>query len=357
MLMTGWRVRGLRLPDGEPMDAGIDGAGRWTSAPSVDAAELPGRFVLPGLVDAHCHLSVAVAEDGLPVPLDVPATRENLASAQAAGVTAIRDTGSPNSVTLQLLDDPQGGQLLACGRFLAPRDQYIPGLYIPVEAEDLVEAALTEIAHGARWVKLVADFPVWSADGPAAMAQPTYPMADVQRLIEAVHAAGARVAAHTTTGRVTELVDAGVDSVEHGPSLTDADVTALAARGGAWTPTLCALFWADPGEDAERRRKDAEARERFRYLLPRAVDLGVTLMTGTDVVGTVAREVAFLADLGLSPRQALAAASTAARQYLGMVDFQPGQLADAVTYDHDPSEDPAVLAHPAAVVTQGRRLR
>jgi imidazolonepropionase-like amidohydrolase len=268
----------------------------------------------------------------------------------------IRDTGSPGSVTLELLDGADYG-LFACGRFLAPPGRYFPALHEPVEAADLVDAALAEVARGARWVKLVADFPVLTPQGPHLPVEPTYPIADVRRLVEAVHAAGARVAAHTTTPRVTELIAAGIDSVEHGTGLSEPDLADLAARGGAWTPTLCASTGENPNDDPDRRRRREEGRERLRTLLPRAAALGVTVLAGTDVAGTVAREVALLVAYGLAPGPALAAASTAARRYLGLSDFQPGQLADVVGYDRDPREDPEVLTSPVAVVAAGRRIR
>jgi imidazolonepropionase-like amidohydrolase len=347
--MTAWRVSGVRLPDGEPFEAGIDEHGRWAGpagARQAAAPPLPGRFLLSGLVDAHCHLTVARRPDNTPEPVGLDTARERLAAARAAGVTTIRDTGSPGSVSLQLLADPDGG-LLACGRFLAPPQQYFPALHEPVEPTDLVAAALAEIERGAQWVKLVGDFPVMS--GPERTEpRPTYPIADVRGLVEAAHAAGARVAAHTTTRHVSALIDAGIDSVEHGTELSDDDLVALAARGGAWTPTVCAVL-ASPLSAAERR-------EHFAHLLPRAAALGVTLMAGTDVVGTLPREVSLLVELGLTPAQALSAASGAARSFLGVPDFQSGHLADVVTYAADPREDPEVLAHPAAVVARGRRL-
>src|SRR5436189_6338325 len=245
--MTAWRLRALLLPDGDVVDAGITEAGRWTSVPAADAEPLPGRFVLPGLVDAHCHLSLGQDERGVPVGLGVEAAAANLAAARAAGVTAIRDTGSPGSVTLELLSGGDGDELQVCGRFLAPEGQYFPGLYEPVPAEDLVAAALAEVTAGARWVKLVGDFPAFTGpDQPPAPPAPTDPVADVRRLVDAVHAAGARVAAHSTTGHVKSLIDAGIDSVEHGTALDEDDLADLAARGGAWTPTLCAFTAAPP---------------------------------------------------------------------------------------------------------------
>jgi imidazolonepropionase-like amidohydrolase len=359
--MTAWRVRAVRLPYGDDVDAGIDATGGWAATPPPDAEPLPGRYVLPGLVDAHCHLSIGEGPDGLPVGVGVDAARANLARTNADGVTVVRDVGSPDSVTLSLLEGPDRGELFACGRFLAPPGQYFPTLHAPVPAEDLVAAALAEVARGARWIKLVGDFPVVTT-GEWLPPEPTYPLDAIERLVQAVHAVGVRVAVHTTTRRVTELIAAGIDSVEHGPELADADLENLAARGGAWTPTLCATIGGGPRQDgsdrdAERRRHHGELLERLGHLLPRAVDLGVTVMTGTDVVGSVPREVALLVELGMAPRDALAAASTDARRFLGLDSLAPGDPADLVMYDHDPREDPAVLASPAAVVRRGVRVR
>ena len=72
-------------------------------------------------------------------------------------------------------------------------------------------------------------------------------------------------------------------------------------------------------------------------------------MTGTDVVGSIPREVALLAELGLPPRAALAAASTSARRFLGFTSLDEGEPADLVSYGGDPRDDPAALGQPAAI--------
>jgi imidazolonepropionase-like amidohydrolase len=156
---------------------------------------------------------------------------------------------------------------------------------------------------------------------------------------------------------VKALIGAGIDSVEHGPGLDGDDLAELRARGGAWTPTLCAVT-AEPAtaDDPERQRRRLEVRERLAWLLPLAANLGVTIMTGTDIAGSVAREVALLARFGLAPAAALAAASTAARRFLGLPGLTEGQPVDLVTYHEDPREDPDVLARPAAVMTRGVRI-
>ena len=77
---------------------------------------------------------------------------------------------------------------------------------------------------GAAWVKVIADFPFLGPGEQSAPPSPTYPLDDIRRLVEAVHAAGARVAAHATTGYVGELIAAGIDSVEHGTALDEAGI-------------------------------------------------------------------------------------------------------------------------------------
>jgi imidazolonepropionase-like amidohydrolase len=350
--MSSWRVRGTLLPSGDPIDGSVTAEGHWAPGLAVDAEPLPGGFVLAGLVDAHCHLSVGPG----PVALGLEQARANLAALAAAGVTVVRDTGSPKSVTLSLPPAGEGARLLACGRFLAPAGQYFPALHDPVPAEALVEAALAEVAAGARWVKLVADFPRLDGADPREHL-PTYPIPVIAELVAAVHRAGARVAAHTTTAYAKQLVAAGVDSVEHGDGLDEDDLAALAGRGGAWTPTLCAAIDPRPDEDDERRARRLRRRERLRQLLAAADRLGVTILAGSDIVGTIPREVALLTELGLTPQAALAAAGTAARSFLGVGGLVAGRPADLVTYHHDPRADPETLARPAAVVSGGVRIR
>jgi imidazolonepropionase-like amidohydrolase len=126
----------------------------------------------------------------------------------------------------------------------------------------------------------------------------------------------------------------------------------MARRGTAWTPTLCATLSRQDDAPEDRRQLVGERRERFRELLPRAVLSGIPVLTGSDVVGSLPREIALLVDCGLDPIDALRAATTTAVGFLG---------ADAplavVTYTEDPREDQAVLTAPAAVVIGGVRVR
>jgi len=349
--MTTWAVRGVELPFGrECRSWWIDAAGAAQDEPTEDAEPLPGSFVLPGLVDAHAHPALAAGPSG-PRTLAKDAARANLRDWAMEGVTLIRDVGSPGGLTLELQAEPGMPALQAAGRFLAPAGRYYPDLLVtPVSEDDLVSAAVGEIARGATWVKVIADFPDLTGGTGA---RPNYGYDAIAALTDAVHAAGGRVAAHSTTGFAGQLVAAGVDSIEHGTGLDEDAVKAMADSGVAWTPTLTATIGSlDTELPPASRTALSEIRDRLAFLLPLAVSLGVPVLAGTDVVGSLPKEVALLTGLGLSPSQALAAASTWPRQYIGAAG-----RADVVTYHHDPRDDPDQLTSPAAVVVGGTRLR
>jgi imidazolonepropionase-like amidohydrolase len=315
---------------------------------SGEPTALPGRFALPGLVDAHCHLSVAADDDG-PYLGDPALAPRRLTELAQQGVGLIRDVGGDRTVTLRLgLRDGQP-EVQAAGRFFAPEGRYFPRMHDPVPETELITAVNREIDDGARWIKLVADFPLF-VDGrhvQGSVPEQSYSDEAVAAAIAAAHDRGVRVAAHCTTELASYLIAAGVDSIEHGPGLTPDDIAALAARGGGWTPTMTAVLGADASTRSERGRALSD---RWRELIPHAIASGVHVMTGSDIVGSVVGEIALLVDHGVAPEDALRAATTSAREFLGATST------DIVTYDKDPREDPEVLRHPAAVVLRGTRV-
>ena len=270
-----------------------------------------------------------------------------------AGVTLVRDVGSPGGLTLELSLGHDMPRVQAAGRFLAPQGRYFPELLgAPVSEAELVSCALAEIDRGAAWVKVIADFPDLAAGTDT---RPTYPIGSVAQLTAAAHKAGARVAVHSTLSNAGQLVAVGIDSVEHGFGLDEPAIQEMVSRGTAWTPTIGALLarLSAPEITPERRQRLQESRERLAQLLPLAARLGVPVLAGTDVTGSIPLEVTLLSRMGLLPEHALAAASVWPRRFLG-ADLT---AADIVTYYHDPREDPDQLAHPAAVVVRGTRLR
>ena len=353
-----WAVRAVQLPDGDrPVELWVDAAGRLVTEPVTGAERLPGRYVVPGLVDAHAHPAVG-REAGIPVALDGSETLNVLAAWAACGVCLVRDTGSAGGSVLQLDLVPGMPRLQAAGRFLAPAGRYFPAL-LPEAApqEQLAELAVGELARGGRWVKVIADFPPVTDGMPSGPLELTYSGEAIKAMVAAVHAAGGRVAAHVTMDAVADLVRAGVDSIEHGTAIDEPALRLMARTGAAWTPTLCAVLGLPDTAPEAARRRVAEFRQRLPELLPLAQRLGVPILAGTDTAGTIAREVALLAGHGLEPAAALQAATTTGYRFLGEPFDQAGQPATLVTYQDDPREDLAILSSPSAIIIDGVRVR
>ena len=332
----------------------LDGfAGERVVAGTGEQQELPGRYALAGLVDAHAHPTVARDEHG-PLLADTEYGAARLEEYALSGVTVIRDVGGRSQATLGFARSTTAGRpvVTAAGRFLAPANRYFPRMHSPVAPDELVAAIKAEVAAGAAWVKIIGDAPEWDADGPVPQSTAaTYDLDTLRRAVDAAHAAGARVAVHNNLPD-SGLAAIGADSIEHGTGLSHSEIEALGARGGAWTPTLCAVLGNRDSPDPDVRKRADELRERLRDHLPYAVAHGVRVLAGTDVVGTIADEIALLADHGLTAAQAITAAGSLARDFLGI-----HPEGDIVTYDADPLQDPGVLAHPAAVVVRGVRVR
>ena len=170
----------------------------------------------------------------------------------------MRDAGSPGGLVLQLDLIPGMQRLQAAGRFLAPAGRYFPAL-LPEEApqQRLTELALGELARGGRWVKVIADFPSVVDGMPSGTARPTYTSEAIEAMVTAVHAAGGLVAAHVTTDSVSQLVRAGVDSIEHGTAIDESALRLMAQTGPRGRPRCvrCSGFPAP-----HRRRSEAGRR-------------------------------------------------------------------------------------------------
>jgi imidazolonepropionase-like amidohydrolase len=355
-------VRGVVLPDDEVRDLWLHGD-RVTLRPVADAQTVAdGGFVLPGLVDAHCHIGIAAG--GAPIR-GLDEARALAAVDLDAGVLAIRDAGSPYPYP-ELDDDPGVPRLARAGRHLAPPRRYLRDIGVEVTADELPAEATRQAAAGNGWVKLVGD---WIDRGTGDLA-PAWDPADMAAAIKAAHAAGARVATHTfAEDSVAALVRAGVDSVEHGTGLAPDDIAEMARRGTALVPTMLNIDTFDdiaaqaaakfPGYARHMRA----LRARFPSVVAAAHDAGVPIYVGTDAGGGInhglaAREMLRLHErAGLPPLDVLRAGSWGARGWLGFPGLVEGGLADLVVYDEDPRRDLRILTAPRRIVLRGRVVR
>lgn len=305
--------------------------------PSPAARELPGRFAVTGLVDAHLHLTMDFS-DGAPPP--GPArVAHNLGALQRAGVLAARDAGRP--VWAPEPTGDRAARYAGADLILAPAGGFHPALHEPVDRSQVVATAVAQARAGRRWIKLIADFP--GDDGNWFAPQVAYPPELVAEVVSAVHAEGARVMTHVSGPIVADLVRAGVDSIEHGPLVDGPVLEEMAACGTLWVPTVATIA-AHVGLLAQ-----------WRESLPLAAELGVRVLAGSDELpaGSLHREVEALVACGLPPAAALDAATATARSALDL----PAGPGDVVTFDADPQVDPSALREPVAVLAGGRRVR
>src|ERR1700710_86150 len=273
-------VRGLGLPDATATDLWIVD-GHISTEPITGADTVfDGGWILPGLVDLHCH--IGLGEHG-GVEFD-----EAIAQAEIerdVGVLLVRDCGVP--IDTRSLDDRADlPRIIRAGRHLARPKRYIPGLAIDREDESQLPAAVAEQAQlGDGWVKLVGDWidrtigdlaPLWSDDV-------------LEVAVDTAHAHGARVTAHVFgEDALPGLLNAGIDCIEHGTGLTDDTVALMLEHGTALVPTLINL-------------------ENF-----------PGIAAGSMVAhGRIGDEVDALKRIGMTPTEALGAASWTARDWLG----------------------------------------
>lgn len=349
-----WHIRATQLPyDDKPTDWWVVD-GRWSAEPVTGAVNLPGGWLLPGgLVDAHVHLAIDLNQTGLQNG-SAALIQANLHRQLHSGVLAMRDTGVPPGIWLET--ERYTPTILTCGRLLAPPGRFHEWLNTPTRPDELIPTALAEVEAGAPWVKFIADFP--GPDGNWFAAPATYDPALVTKLVREVHAAGARVLAHTSGPAVADLIAAGVDSIEHGTKIDVTLVEEMADRGIAWTPTLWTItHYVEPlaTQDNPIGHYIKAELARLQAALVRAEELGVNLLMGTDELGHGAfwHELLKLQEYGLAARPLLAAASSRARAYLGLPWLEDGARADFVLYDHDPRLDLATLAEPRVICYGG----
>ena len=353
--MTGaLHVRGPVLPDGEHGELWVVD-GRVTYDRVEGAETVAEGWVVPGLVDAHCHIGLDAHGA---VPDDV-AERQAITD-RDAGTLLVRDAGSAAD-TRWVDDRPDLPRIVRAGRHIARTRRYIPNFGAEVEPEQLVAEVERQAARGDGWVKIVGDW----IDRSQGDLVPCWPAEAVAAAIARAHELGIRVTAHVFGEQaLRDVLAAGIDCVEHGSGLTDDLVALMAERGTALVPTRLQLDnfpkYAAQGE-AKFPAYAATMRalhQRLPATLRSVFDAGIPVYAGTDAGGVldhglIAQEVEALHASGMSAVDALGAASWAARPWLGFPALEEGAPADLVVYPGDPRQDVGVLRTPARIVLRG----
>ncbi|WP_439027031.1 amidohydrolase family protein [Haloarchaeobius sp. DT45] len=360
-------------------DASVGDDGNDDGVDTADATvhHLDGAYLAPGLVDAHVHLMMDAGPDpsanvdASTATLTYQATR-NLRDAVTAGVTTVRDLGAPDDIALdarQAVEDGviAGPRVHACGQNVVMTGGH--GHWFGREADGSTEvrkAVREQLKADADVVKCMATGGVLTKG--AQTGAPELTPGELTTLVDAASAKGVPTAAHAHgTQGIENAVAAGITSIEHGTYMDEHAAEAMAEAGTYWVPTASAVHGivdnADQGTIPEWAvEKGEHALDAFEDAFEHALAAGVTVAMGTDA-GTpyneftdIPHELELLVTYGLTPKQALDAATVNAAALLGVETGRvaPGLAADLVVLPTDPTEDVSAWRQPERVMARGR---
>lgn len=332
----------------------------------VDAS---GTWLIPGLMNMHVHLGLI-----LPGKMEAELGNEsaearslrmmlNAQGALDAGVTTIRMPGEHAHGDMAVKaaierGDFMGPRIFSAGEYLAITGGHgsEPGKTAADGPYELIKKARQEISRGADWVKILISGGI-ATDG-GGIAEPLMTPEEIEAVVDAAHRFGAKVAAHSGSPIATDIaVDAGVDSIEHGYFL-DRKVLRKMKKNGTWlVPTIVVsqpasepFFERIGSPEWYLERRNSTGKEHFR-MLETAIDEGVNIALGTDQMpqepndGTTAtaREAQYYVEAGMTPLQALRAATIEPARMLGaeadIGSLEVGKYADIVAVSADPTRD------------------
>jgi len=356
------------------------------SKAKLNVLDLPGKTLLPGLIDAHTHVllhpydETAWNDQVLKESQAVRVIRavNHLRWSVQAGFTTLRDLGSEGAGYAdvgikQALEQGliPGPRLLVAGRAIVATGSYGPkGFAVewqvplgaqPADGNDLIAVTRDQIGKGADWVKVYADYR-W---GPNGETRPSFSLEELQLIVATAASGGRKTVAHASSAEaMRRAVLAGVKSIEHGDGGTVEVFALMNERGVVFCPTLAA------GESISRYRgwnKRSEMQTPDRILNKRAsfklaLDSGVTIALGSDAGvfahGGNALEIELLVEYGMAPVDALRAATSVNADLLDLTDrvgrLKRGLAGDMVLVEGNPFEDISVLRKPLLVLKDGR---
>jgi len=363
-------------------DDKITAAGASLKIPAgAEVVDLGDATLLPGLIDCHTHLMARISDDpqgyGLTLLTKSQAFRalEGAADARVtlrAGFTAVRDVESEGSgyadVALRDAIDQglvEGPRMQVATRGIAAVGKYFPfdispdlvdfptGAQMISGPEEARRAAREQIGHGANLLKVYADWGV-----------PTLTIEEIRPIVEEAHKSKLKVAAHADSPEgIRDALTAAVDSIEHGHQADRSSFELMKQKNAFWVPTIGYYFYAvDTAKSPQPHKHMEETLQRARQNISIAREVGVKIANGFDPAsaeehGKNAREIIATNKLGLSPLDAIRAATTNAAELMGWQEkigaIEPGKFADIIAVSGDPIADIGELENVKFVMKGG----
>ena len=336
-------------------------------AENIDLSKYTG---LPGLIDAHTHMTFYTVETpGVPMLKQmaniVPAVEVFLARKGAlrtleAGVTTVRDLGSDQYMDIAMRDLINRGEMIGPRMFVVGYGLYItntpykPGLNPPAGGiadgvPEVLRVVRQQIAAGADLIKMYGS----TGTDDDVTGFETYTYEEMKAAVDMAHQFGKKIAIHSYgPDGARDAVRAGADSIEHATDMDDATIREMAKRGTFYVPTIDHnRYYVDNGDKIGYA---PGYRERLQAFIPRnletarkAFKAGVKFAMGSDAIYTMfgenTRELGWFVKAGMTPEQALRTATTNAAELLGkereLGAVAPGYFADLVAVEGDPLSD------------------